>query len=186
MPTDCVVFVEGSGEKFFLDAFLKHVCLSNIETEIIGGGVSKLHKAQPTILRRHDEGKRVAIILDADADAGGKRVKFEEEKERLGLPVNRVFLIPDDERPGCLETILEEITATQHRDFYECFSRYEECVRNLSESYRLPGHKARIYAFCEAVENGPQERKRDYGNANHWNLDAPVLDPLKDFLRGCA
>ena len=145
-----------------------------------------LQASRPTIMRHHAEGKRVAIILDADTDIDDRRARFNAEKIRLGIPADHLFFIPDNVRPGCLETILEEITVARHRGLYECFSQYERCVRALSEQYRLPDRKARVYAFCEAVGNGPRESERDYGNANHWNLDAAALDPLKEFLRACA
>ncbi len=185
MTTNCAIFVEGN-DKLFVEKLLSHMRLSNFEVGIIGGGVSKLHKAQPTISRRHAEGKRISVILDADADANRTREKFEIEKKRLDLPVGHVFVVPDDKRPGCLETLLEEIAVAQHRGLYECFSRYEECVSGLSDEYRLPDRKARVYAFCLAVGNGPKESERDYGNADHWDLDAAALNPLKEFLRTCA
>lgn len=184
--TPCVIFVEGDNDKSFVERFLNHLRLSHLETEIIGGGVSMLQTSRPTILRHRAEGKRIAIILDADADVDDRRAQFRAEKIRLGLPADHLFFIPDDTSPGCLETLLEEIAVARHRGLYECFSRYEECVRGLSEQYRLPDRKARIYAFCEAVGNGPRERDRDYGKTEHWNLDAAALNPLKEFLRACA
>lgn len=186
MATACVIFVEGDNDRSFVERLLNHLQLPNFEMEIIGGGVSKLEISRPTIMRHHAEGKRVAIILDADTDIDDRRAQFIAEKIRLGIPADHLFFVPDNIRPGCLETLLEEIAVTRHRGLYECFSQYEECVRGLSDEYQLPGRKARVYAFCEAVGDGPRERDRDYGNANYWNLDAASLNPLKGFLRACA
>ena len=186
------IFVEGMNDKRFIDSLSGHMNLPNIEVCTLGGGVSVLENMKPQIeLKRkgregRKEGKSIAVILDADSDADGKRVEFEKEKNRLELPINRLFLVPDDRNSGCLETLLKDIATPQHREIYNCFSKYEECLREHSGEYRLPDFKARIYAYCEAVGNGPKEEDRDYGDKDHWDLDAPVLTALKEFLRECA
>lgn len=186
MTTACVIFVEGDNDRSFVKRLLNHLQLSNFEVEIIGGGVSKLHKAQPTISRRHAEGKRISVILDADADANRTREEFESKNRELDLQVDRLFLFPDDESPGDLESLLEEIAVSRHRAIHDCFSTYVDCLKARPENYRLPDSKARIFAYCEALGNGPKEADRDYGETDHWDMDAPALRPLKNFLRECA
>ena len=98
--------------------------------------------------------------------------------------------MPDDENPGCLENLLEKIAIPQHAILHDCFSRYETCLETAERKsryrYRLPNIKDRIYAYCAAVGNGPKENERNYANADHWDLDARALNPLKQFLRECA
>lgn len=186
MSAKFALFVEGINEYHLLSVLLRHLNLPEFAIEKIDGGVSKLHSAQPRMNRRRDEGKRIAIILDADHDAQATLGKFKAEKKRLNLPVDQVFLVPDNRNPGCIETLLEAIAPERHRQIHECFTQYRKCLKKISPEYDLPNSKDRIYAYCEAIRNEPKEKDRDFSNADHWNLDAPDLDPLKAFLRTCA
>ena len=77
---------------------------------------------------------------------------------------------------------MEKIAVSVHRVVYECFQQYEDCLLNTSESYHLPNSKARIFAYCEALNIETHANRRNYGDSAYWNLNAPVLNPLKDFL----
>ena len=101
---------------------------------------------------------------------------------RLPIKNDDCFLIPNDSEPGDLETLLERIAVSGHRVVYECFQQYEDCLQSKSESYHLPNSKARIFAYCEALDIETNANRRDYGDSSYWNLSAPVLNPLKDFL----
>ena len=56
-------------------------------------------------------------------------------------------------------------------------------LKELNHQYELPDTKAKIDAYCDACGVEPRDAKRDYGNAEVGNLNAPALDPLKEFLR---
>ncbi len=186
MSIEFALFVEGVNEELLFCVLLHRLGLSKFTIEKIDGGVSKLASAKPRMDRRRNEGKRIAVVLDADQDAQATLNEFEAEKKRLDLPVDRVFLVPDNRSPGSIETILEAMAPERHRRIHECFTQYRECLKEISPEYVLPKPKARIFAYCEAVGNGPKERNRDFRVAAHWNLDAPALSPLKAFLRECA
>ena len=186
MNSGCVLFVEGENDKSFVEIFLKRMGLSNFQVEVMGGGVSKLRQAQIRIQRVRNRGMRVAVILDANSDVTDRRSEFESKNRELDLRVERLFLFPDDENPGDLESLLEEIAASRHKAIHDCFSTYIDCLKALPENYRLPDSKARIFAYCEALGNGPKEADRDYGETDHWDMDAPALRPLKNFLWECA
>lgn len=187
MTANVTVFVEGISDRRFLCCLLSHAGLSNFEIDLIPDGKSGLSKIGQRMQMSRNDRRRIAVILDADKQG---RKEIESEIRRLNLPVDRVFLMPDDESPGCLENLLEKIEAPQHAGIHDCFSRYEACLetagRESQYAYRLPNLKARIYAYCEAVGNGPKENERDYAHADHWDLDARALNPLKKFLRECA
>lgn len=186
MTVTCAIFVEGENDKLFLGAFLNRIGLSNFQLEVIGGGISKLSAAQHRIQRSYDAGKRIAIILDADADISGRRDEIEVEKARLNLPVNYWFLFPDNVRSGNLETLLEKIATERHKRIHDCFTEYQKCLQGICQNYNMPDSKARIFSYCEAVANGPKEKDRNYSDRRHWNLEAPDLDALKEFLHKCA
>ena len=172
MSADFALFVEGINEELLFCVLLHRLGLSKFTIEKIDGGVSKLASAKPRMDRRRNEGKRIAVVLDADQDAQATLNEFEAEKKRLDLPVDvdRVFLVPDNRSPGSIETILEAMAPERHRRIHECFTQYRECLKEISPAYDLPNPKARIFAYCEAVGNGPKERNRDFSVAAHWNL----------------
>ena len=183
MRSSWVIFVEGKADAVFVRCLLQFLGMSNVEVQDMGGGIDKLNSVAPAIHRTRDDGNRVAIILDANSHPQNRRKEFENKKTTLGLPIERVFLMPNDDKQGRLETLLEQIAAPAHQAIYGCFDTYENCLRDLDEKYTTPPGKARIYAYCEAIgaETGSDKK---YDCTEHWDLKASALEPLKKFLRG--
>lgn len=186
MDAGPVVFVEGVDDERFFHCLLERIGLRQVSIERIGGGVSALRNVAPSIRRRRDEGSGIAVVLDADDDFGARKDEFMEENETLGLEVERFFLMPDHRNAGCLETVLEAIAVRTHRGIHECFAQYQDCLLERGRGYVVPSPKARIFAYCEALGVEPKGPDRDYHENGCWNLEAPLLDPLKEFLRNCA
>lgn len=61
-------------------------------------------------------------------------------------------------------------------------SQHGTCLQRHDQSYRSPEPKGRVYAYCEALSIKTNPSKRRYDGSPHWDLDAPVLEPLKRFL----
>lgn len=186
MPGSVAIFVEGHNEERLFPVLLHRMGLQGFVVERIGGGAAHLDSAMIRIGIRRNELRRIAVVLDADSDPHLTRARLEAENRRLSLSLDAVFLVPDNRSLGNIETLLEAMAPERHRPIHECFAQYRECLKGISPEYDLPNLKARIFAYCEAVGNGPKERDRDFGNAAHWNLDSPALDPLKAFLHECA
>ena len=131
--------------------------------------------------RANDAGRQVALLLDADTNPDSTREQLAQEIARLDLPIERSFLLPDDVAPGNLETLLEQMAPAAHRVIYTCFDRYQECLSTPDRDYATPTHKARVYAYCNAVgaETGP---RKNYADAAHWDPAVPGLEPLRRFL----
>ena len=181
------IFVEGPCDKKFLSSLLYHLNLSEVEIVPLGGGVSSLKRVAPLMREIRASGQLISVVLDADTDFGVRRAEYEDVRVRCDLPVDRLFLLPNHQDAGCLETLLEQISVSEHRVVYDCFRQYEDCLRRRSSSYVLPNQKARIYAYCEALDIETNASRRDHGDSSHWNLDAGALRPLKKFLRDlCA
>ena len=184
MSSEWTLFVEGGDDRAFLDSLLDHLCIYNVRTEKMGGGVSKLPLIKPNISRARDRGNQIAVVLDADRDAAARRNSLFDVIRRNDLPVERCFLLPDNKNDGCLETLLEQIALSDHRYIYDCFDAYENCIDRSEHPYSLPNKKARIYAYCEALNIETNGSRRRYDDPSHWNLEVPDLDPLKRFLLG--
>ena len=181
MSIDWMVFVEGRDDECFIRCLLQHLGIADVGTGFIGGGVSKLPDFAPQVFRSRDQGKRIALVLDANANFAKRCSEFEKMKNQLSLPVDRYFLLPNNQDSGCLETLLQEMVLPQHRVVYDCFDKYETCLRNHG-TYQLPNRKGRIYAYCEALNIETHASKRNYNDPAYWNLNAPTLQPLKQFL----
>ena len=186
MEVGWTLFVEGKADARFLRSLLDHEKIDGIEIQSIGGvtNESLLRNVTNMIRQAHDNGRRVAIMLDADQDSADRKVQLKNEIDEYDLPVESYFLIPDNEGPGHLETLLEKITVERHRVIFQCFEEYQRCLVDHDPSYTPPKEKAMIYAYCEALGTKPKEEDRDYRNEDHWNLNAKALDPLKKFLHG--
>ncbi|MCY4029816.1 MAG: hypothetical protein OXH75_26310 [Acidobacteria bacterium] len=190
------VFVEGGSDKQFVDRLLDHMGIVEVETDIIGGGASHLPTAHPRILRRHDAGQRVGVIVDADTEVEARRREVNDQIRELGLPIEieDVFLVPNDRDGGDLETLLEDIASDEHRVVHECFARYKACVREANRqrvaapagrtdaAYSTPGRKEQMYAYCSVLGIEPRPAQRSYEHGRHWNMEAPILGALKAFL----
>ncbi len=183
MRTSWVVFVEGESDRAFVRCLLGFLGIEHVEVQGMGGGTGKLEAMAPEMQRRRDAGNRIAIILDANSNPEGRRKDLEQKIAHLDLPIERAFLTPNDDEAGCIETLLEQIAPPAHQKIYECLDTYESCLCDLYAKYTPPPCKARIYAYCEAIgaKTGP---RKAYDRPEHWDLNAQVLDPLKQFLRG--
>ena len=176
------LFVEGGWDEVFVRWLLGFLDVEDVQVHAIEGGVSKLRHAANEIRKSHDEGRRVALLLDADTDTASTRAQLAAEVGRLGLPIERSFLLPDDTAGGDLETLLERMAPAAHQRVYDCFDQYETCLRTAGRDYTTPNRKARVYAYCDAVgaKSGPD---KNYADAAHWDPAVPGLEPLRRFLR---
>ena len=181
MSADWVIFLEGRSDDRFVRCLLESLDVANVDTAVMGGGVSELPKIAPQIQRSHDEGFRVAVLLDADCDFGSRREEFLAKVEELRLPVERFFLLPNDKDQGTLEILLEEMAVSEHRVLYECFDEYEAC-RQKYGIYHRPDRKGRVFAYCEALGTETAASERDYSDSSYWDMSTPALEPIKRFL----
>ena len=179
------LFVEGTSDQAFVQWLLRRLGVDNVRVAVIKGGVSKLESVANEILKNRDEGRRIAVLLDADSDVERRRNDLENEIARLSLPIERAFLLPDDTEEGELETLLEQMAPSSRQAVYGCFDEYEACLRNLDPKYKTPNRKARVYAYCEAV-GAKTGSDKSYDDSTHWNEAAPGLEPLRRFLRDMA
>ena len=180
-----VLFVEGKGDQRFLECLLGHLGVARVWVKHIGGGPSALGKVAEQVRRAVDGGHRVALVVDANSDPAEQRQRLQNVIADRSLDIRRTFLIPNDRGPGTLETLLEGIAAENRRVVYDCLDQYQACLRGadlLELGQRVPDPKGRVYAYCQAVGSETRQEKRDYADLRHWNLDAPVLEPLKRFL----
>jgi hypothetical protein len=196
------VYIETSGkenqptyEHRFFEILLKKY---NVSAEIIGvGGWKKLSLFDDKFRDTTKSGGQNLVIFDADGywNEGGFEKRTKEllaEREKLKIDFE-LFLLPNNQSDGDLETVLENIINPKHCRLIDCYLNYENCVGQYnSESnvlYEVPLRKARIYSYIDAFpkSNSQSERFKNKGdwffeNPEYWDLDCDYLKPLETFL----
>lgn len=189
---NATLFVEGKTDQHFIHAILQHcgIALSNqyggtlaVEKLEGIGTTTLLGEEQIETANRKLQATAIALfIIDANGspNLAQRRAAFEKIRPQLvpsGIAAH-LFLLPDDHTPGTLETLLKRISTDQ--TVYNCMDKYRQCLKSHPIDPTPPTDKDDIYAYCQA--NGANPKAPDFANPRHWNLDAPDLDRLKEFL----
>ena len=194
--TELYILVEGKTDKMFLECYRKHL---NIKAEIdYTGGYTHLKNKAFEVKQKIDEGCKVLIIFDADAEGKGKVKKsgydnmqkyIREELRKEGIEPDSysVFLFPNNQDDGCFENLLEKMINPEHKGILACFDEFKECLEDKNKDYYVPNPKAKMYTYISSqnISNTKREKLSNdylYGNKNYWDLDCDYLKSLKDFL----
>ena len=205
---DISIYVEGDGDKRFIEDFIQYLANENPTIILPEGwkdciyrtkgwlsfttpkGESIRHLMQKTTLRK---GKNL-VIFDADIDVENRRKELESAKEKYNLDFE-IFLLPNDKSSGALEELLEKLINPENSCVLECWKHYEEELKQQNISWKAPNtpttpsSKSKIYAYLEALvgtssseKDKIKDPKRDFSDRNHWHLDAPGGNDLRLFL----
>jgi hypothetical protein len=192
------IFVEGIADKKFLSDYIQHILpefeVIDKKTIIACGGWTNIYNerndAEETIRKSlikntNDDGVNL-VIFDADKDFDCRKKEIEKWKADFNLSFE-LFLFPNNKDNGTLENLLEKLIPEKNRSVLDCWEGYEKCLK--TKKLTSPAKKTKIYAYLEALVGESRsekvkikEKERDYGNIDHWNLDAEYLNSLKEFL----
>ncbi|NHA54933.1 DUF3226 domain-containing protein [Helicobacter pylori] len=192
-----IIHVEGK-DKLFSDEFCKRI--ENI------------------LKNKNQEYRQVCIIFDTDIkkenqerDAGKenqerdagfdnklKHIREKFKEKGTDFPKEQIFLFPNNQDDGDLETLLLEIA--KHDDFLKCFEGYLECIKS-KEHYKPINNirKSKWYAYLEALglenltktnidvfdDKGKikEKHKEEYEKLKEAiDFNSNSLIPLKNFL----
>jgi hypothetical protein len=201
------IFVEGDADKIFIRDIFKlwyKIELSSIQLNefvIICDGYSQIEKQKDQFKQTEQgqkrEGGKNLVIFDADYVGGeaehgieNKRKYLESIKNDLSIEFE-VFLFPDNQKDGTLETILESCINPKHKGIIDCWYALEECIKSKG-GYTIPADKSKIYVYLEclhgksrAEKNKIKDQKRDFTLNEDWLIDCnnnPFLERLKSFF----
>ncbi|MGN8488434.1 DUF3226 domain-containing protein [Helicobacter pylori] len=196
---EILIFVEGPSDKVFLEVylyFLEDLPIKNFKVQNIKGK-DNLSKRLLEI-EKYD---KTLIIFDANKDyeSNKKEILTVVSKRKQTISEEQIFLFPNNQDDGDLETLLLEIA--KHDEFLKCFEGYLECIK--SKEYYKPIKNIRknmLYAYLEAlglenltktnidVFDSKGKIKSKY-EENYKKLTEEVIDfssnsliPLKNFL----
>lgn len=190
------IIVEGVADKVFIEQYFCYVfgqtapdgCI--VETK----GKDNL-QAMANQMREISANDGInLVIFDADQDVEKRRDELLRWRKKENLDFE-LFLIPNDKDAGALEDLLERIINPNNRPIMECWDKYEKELVKLDIPKRTPpplttpAKKTKIYGYLEALlgeskfqKDLIKEKKREYYNTLHWDLNAEYLKPLKGFL----
>ena len=158
------------------------------------GGWENLGSSQSVpIQQARDSGGKTLIIFDAD-EAPAQRAATLKERIAADEPDPALFLFPGPDQVGELEDLLLQLVQPAHQGVMACYDGYEQCLQQLvadgQDYYNTPSKKRRIYDYVNVMPLIGTERERHhhkggqkiFENSNMWNLNAPAIQPLRDFL----
>ncbi len=148
---EILIFVEGPSDKVFLEVylyFLEDIPIKNFKVQNIKGK-DNLSKR----LLEIEQYAKTLIIFDADKDyeSNKKEILKVVSKTKQTISEEQIFLFPNNQDDGDLETLLLEIA--KHDEFLKCFEGYLECIK--SKEYYKPIKNIRknmLYAYLEVFE----------------------------------
>ncbi|MCQ2938731.1 hypothetical protein JT203_02990 [Helicobacter pylori] len=148
---EILIFVEGPSDKVFLEVylyFLEDLPIKNFKVQNIKGK-DNLSKR----LLEIEKYNKTLIIFDADKDyeSNKKEILKVVSKTKQTISEEQIFLFPNNQDDGDLETLLLEIA--KHDEFLKCFEGYLECIKS-KEHYKPIRNirKNMLYAYLEVFE----------------------------------
>ncbi|PUD36915.1 hypothetical protein C2R93_02840 [Helicobacter pylori] len=147
---EILIFVEGPSDKVFLEVylyFLEDIPIKNFKVQNIKGK-DNLSKRLLEI-EKYD---KTLIIFDADKDyeSNKKEILKVVSKTKQTISEEQIFLFPNNQDDGDLETLLLEIA--KHDEFLKCFEGYLECIKNKEHYKPIKNiRKNMLYAYLEAL-----------------------------------
>ncbi len=188
------LLVEGNDQRNFFEAFIEHLSLADIQIQNFGG-VNELRAFLLAFVNApgfRDIVQSVGIVRDAEASAQGAFQSVQDSLENAGLsvpsrpedrtdssPAVTVLILPDNSRPGMLETLLNETFANTPEE--ACINAFFECVEAIPTVSINNPDKARAYAYLTTKPN-PHHSVGMAAKQRYWDLDHPVFNQLRQFL----
>ncbi|MFP6172619.1 DUF3226 domain-containing protein [Helicobacter pylori] len=174
---EILIFVEGPSDKVFLEAylyFLEDIPIKNFKVKDVTGK-DNLSKRFLEI-EKYD---KTLIIFDADKDYESNKKEI-LSKTQQKITEEQIFLFPNNQDDGDLETLLLEIA--KHDEFLKCFEGYLECIKS-KEHYKPIKNisKSKWYAYLEVFEL--QNFFKDKRNKNDKKNEEKIIIDDKGKIR---
>ena len=198
MRKDFNIYVEGTADARFLKQYIRHVFDEDVADErlvVLKGWDNLKTEASAARMRSMSANGGVnLVIVDADNDFQARQKEIEKWQQTNDVEFV-LFLMPNNKDAGALEDLLENIINPNNKPIFKCWEEYEKELVKLDIPGRTPpplttpAKKTKIYGYLEALlgESRSQKEligdaKRNYENAQHWDLGAGYFGELKGFL----
>ncbi|GAA9121236.1 hypothetical protein Taitung52_02480 [Helicobacter pylori] len=150
---EILIFVEGPSDSFFLEVYLLYLYfqekfpIKNFKVQNVDGK-DNLSKRLLEI-EKYD---KTLIIFDTDKDheSNKKEILKIVSKTKQIISEEQIFLFPNNQDDGDLETLLLEIA--NHKEFINCFESYLDCIKKQEHYKPIKNiRKSKWYAYLEAL-----------------------------------
>lgn len=198
ISADYLLLVEGKDEVNLFDALIRH-CLGNEQREKIqiieAGGYNKFPKnlqAIETISRTRPTLRSIGVVRDADDDAPSAFASVVQSVANVGYkpplhhgeysdsePAIGVFIVPDGERAGAIETLCRRSQAGDA--ISGCVSIYMKCLAEHEVMHSTNEDKSFAHAYLAAM-NDPVARVGEGALQGVWDFDSEAFSKLSEFL----
>ncbi|WQY37115.1 hypothetical protein KVL01_01890 [Helicobacter pylori] len=134
-----IIYVEGK-DKLFSDEFCKRI--ENI--------LKNKNQEYRQVCIIFDADKKESQESDADFDNKLKHICEKFKEKGINFPREQIFLFPNNQDDGDLETLLLEIA--NHKEFINCFESYLDCIKKKEHYKPIKNiRKSKWYAYLEAL-----------------------------------
>ncbi len=188
---ELVLVVEGDTDipflKYFINKLIQQQALAfellNDASFISCGGKNKitsevLRNIQANIFKN----KIVAVIFDAETNFDDSRTDIIKQLDGTSIPI---FLFPNNEKTGSLETLLSQIIPEKHQPILSCYESYTTCVSKLG-LYKAISEKGKLLSYVEVTTPRHKvislKEVTTYSNTEYWDMESSYLEPLKKFI----
>jgi hypothetical protein len=188
LDSNALFVVEGIAEVKFLTDVTSFFFAKRLDKEnfLKTGGYNdrwielNVAKIQTEIAR----GFHPVFLADANGNFVPRQQQIIQQLTVHGLQNSPLFLFPNNQDAGDLETLLLQLTVNAHAAVNTCFDNYSLC---LPIGYTKPDRKDKVYAYAAAVLQPnaaklAKEEKRDYADGSIWNLNHQSLNDLRAFI----
>ena len=189
------LLVEGNDQRNFFEAFIEHLSLDNIQIQNFRG-VNELRGFLLVLVNApgfHGTVQSVGIVPDAETSAQAAFQSVQSSLRNAGLaapsrpedrtssgPAVTVLILPGDNSPGMLETLLcQSFTGTPEE---ACINAFFDCVQAIPAVSISNPDKARAYAYLTTKSN-PHHSVGMAAKQSHWDLNHHVFNQVRQFLR---
>ena len=198
--SDRLLLVEGRDEVYLFEALMKHCLGPESMVQVIdAGGKDRFPKnlrALQTASRPRPSLRAIGVVRDADENAAAafqsvcdhlRNVGYQPPPDHGGfsdgVPSVGVFIVPDGEAPGAIETLCRRSRAGD--DVSGCVDEYLRCLHEHEAMHSTNVDKTFAHAYLTAMDD-PVARVGEGALQGVWDFGSPVFSELSGFLRRLA
>ena len=198
--SDRLLLVEGRDEVNLFDALMKHCLDAEPTVQVFDAGgkdrFSKNLRAIQADARARPSLLAIGVVRDADDDAAGAFRSVCDHIRNVGyeppavhgefsdaMPSIGVFIVPDGEAPGAVETLCRRSRAGD--DVSRCVDEYMRCLHEHEAMRSTNVDKTFAHAYLAAMGD-PVARVGEGALQGVWDFGSPAFSKLSGFLRSLA
>ncbi len=193
----CLFVVEGPDEKRFLEALCRALEVDGVQFESAGGkDAIRRFVSTLALTPGFERVTSFGIVRDAEESASGA---FQSASSALqaatlvaptehgvfveGAPRTGIFVLPDGESAGMLETLL--IRSVRESAAWPCVEEFFGCLEEKQISPKQPD-KAAVLAYLAAQEERTVSHIGVSAQRGMWDFSHSSMRPLVEFIRSAS